>query len=158
MKGELFAYRLAPWRRQLGRVINITVIAFILAAVIMVYLSISEKMAKAKLNIQMLEWDRNAMTQQIADLTTEEGKYTAFEVMKARADKAGYVDINFYDENLYDYIIVDGYTGTGINSVRPEKKVEQFGDTFIRPEYTQSLQQWLAQKIAVGIQSYESDN
>ncbi len=153
------AYRLAPWRKQMNRIIIILMITFVLAAVIMIYLNISEKMTDKKLSIQLLQEERADYSRQIADLTTDEGRLTAYKKMQERAAAAGYIDINFYDEDEYSYVIVDGYTGTGINT---EEKIPEAADmgvvSLIKPEYTESLQEWLYNSIATGIESYEITN
>lgn len=153
------AYRLAPWRKQMMRILVILMATFGLACVTMIYLSISEKMTDAKLRIQVLQEERAAYSREIADLTTEEGIRTAYKMMQDRAEKAGFTDIDFTDNTQYEYVVVDGYTGTGINTV------EQTADvpltevvSLIRPEYTESLQEWLYKRIATGIESYEVTN
>ena len=56
-------------------------------------------------------------------------------------------------------MIVDGYTGTGINSVENYVEIPQSAVvSLIRPEYTESLQEWLYNRITTGIQSYEVTN
>ena len=153
------AYRLAPWRKQMNRIIAVLMVTFILAAVIMIYLNISEKMTDRKLSIQLLQEERADYSRQIADLTTDEGRLTAFKKMQERALAAGYMDIDFYDEDQYSFVIIDGYTGAGINT---EEKIPEVGDSeiisLIKPEYTESLQEWLYKRIATGIESYEITN
>lgn len=153
------AYRLAPWRKQMKRILGILMATFVAACVTMVYLSISEKMTDAKLRIQVLQEERAAYSREIADLTTEEGIRTAYKMMQDRAEKAGFTEIDFSDNSQYEYVVVDGYTGTGINTV------EELSDmpltevvSLIRPEYTESLQEWLYKRIATGIESYEVTN
>ena len=57
-KSNQSAYRLAPWRKQMNRIIAVLIVTIIMAAVIMIYLNISEKMTDKKLNIQILQEDR----------------------------------------------------------------------------------------------------
>lgn len=153
------AYRLAPWRKQMNRILTILMITFALAAVTLVYLSISERMTDIKLRIQLLHEDRANYSRQIADLTTDEGILTAYKKMQERAEEAGFSEIDFTDDSQYEYVIVDGYTGTGINTV--SQPVETGGTeviSLIKPEYTQSLQDWLYKNITTGIESYEITN
>ena len=153
------AYRLAPWRKQMQRIIVILGLTIIIAAVALVYLSISERMTDAKLQIQLLQEERADYSRQIADLTTEEGILTSYQAMQKRAEEMGFTEIDFYDENQYEFVIIDGYTGAGINTV-PEE-MEFTGEeivSLIRPEYTESLQEWLLKRISTGIESYEVTN
>ena len=153
------AYRLAPWRKQMQRIITILMVTFAAAAVTMIYLSISEKMTNANLRIQQLQNERSEYSRTIADLTTDEGVLTAYKNMQDRAEKAGFTDIDFYDEDQFAYVIVDGYTGTGINTESEPQKIPQSEVvSLIKPEYTESLQEWLYKRITTGIESYEVTN
>ena len=153
------AYRLAPWRKQMKRILGILMVTFVVACVTLVYLSISEKMTDAKLRIQLLQEERAAYSREIADLTTEEGIRTAYKMMQDRAEKAGFMDIDFYDNSQYEYVVVDGYTGTGINTVEETADIPLTEVvSLIRPEYKESLQEWLYNRIALGIESYEVTN
>ena len=153
------AYRLAPWRKQMKRILTILIVTFMVAGVTMVYLSISERMTDIKLRIQLLQEERADFSRQIADLTTDEGILTAYRAMQKRAEQAGFTDIDFYDDDQYAYVIVDGYTGTGINSEAPASEVPLTEVvSLIKPEYTESLQEWLYRRIITGIESYEVTN
>ncbi len=153
------AYRLAPWRKQMKRILGILMATFAVACITLVYLSISEKMTDAKLRIQLLQEERAAYSREIADLTTEEGIRTAYKMMQDRAEKAGFTDIDFYDNSQYEYVVVDGYTGTGINTVEEPADIPLTEVvSLIRPEYKESLQEWLYKRIATGIESYEVTN
>lgn len=150
---------MAPWRKQMKRILTILLVTFIIAAVTMVYLSISERMTDIKLRIQMLQEERADYSRQIADLTTDEGILTAFKTMQKRAEDAGFTDIDFYDEDQYTYVIVDGYTGTGINTeVSGSEAPQTEMISLVKPEYTQSLQEWLYDRVMTGIESYEVTN
>ena len=153
------AYRLAPWRKQMKRILGILMATFAVACITLVYLSISEKMTDAKLRIQLLQEERAAYSREIADLTTEEGIRTAYKMMQDRAEKAGFTDIDFYDNSQYEYVVVDGYTGTGINTVEEPADIPLTEVvSLIRPEYKESLQEWLYKRIATGIESYDVTN
>ena len=141
------------------RIFTILIIVFALASVMLVYLSISEKMTDANLKIQELQAERSEYSEKIADLTTDEGILTAYKALLSRAQAMGFSEINFYDESQYEYVVVNGYTGTGIHTKetapdRPETEVV----SLIKPEYTESLQDWLVKQISTGIESYEITN
>ena len=150
---------MAPWRKQMQRIFMIFLATFLAAAVTLIYLNISERMTDVNLRIQVLQEERAEYSRDIADLTTEEGILTAYKKMQERAEKAGFTEIDFTDNSQYEYVVVDGYTGTGINTV--EQAVEMpivEVVSLIRPEYTESLQEWLYTRITTGIESYESTN
>ena len=137
----------------------ILMVTFLVAAVILVYLSISERMTDVKLRIEMLQTERSSFSRSIADLTTDEGMLTAYKMMRNRAEKAGFTDIDFTDNSQYEYVVIDGYTGTGINSVENYAEVPPSEVvSLIRPEYTESLQDWLYKRITMGLESYEVTN
>ena len=153
------AYRLAPWRKQMQRILTILLLTFIIAAVTLVYLSISERMTDINMRIQSLQTERADYSRNIADLTTDEGILTAYKTMKERASRAGFTEIDFDDDDQYAYVIVDGYTGTGINTELPSQDAPLPEIvSLIKPEYTESLQEWLFKRISTGIESYEVTN
>ncbi len=153
------AYRIAPWRKQMQRIITILLLTFAAACVTLVYLSISERMTDINMQIQALQEERAEYSRNIAALTTDEGILTSYKTMQERAARAGFTEIDFDDEDQYTYVIIDGYTGTGINT---EAHVQETSMTevvsLIKPEYTQSLQDWLYNRISTGIESYEVTN
>ncbi len=152
------AYRLAPWRKQMQKIFTIVVIILAIAVVTLIYLNISERMTDAKLRIQVLQEERSDYSRKVADLTTDEGRLTSYKQMQERAKKAGFIDIDFTDDSTYEYVIVDGYTGTGINTESEAQEESAPVVSLIKPEYTESFQEWLARQISTGIESYEIDN
>ena len=141
------------------RIISILLLTFVAAAVTMVYLSISERMTNANLRIQELQSERSEYSRTIADLTTDEGVLTAFKAMQTRAERAGFTEIDFTDDDQYAYVIVDGYTGTGIHTESIGRDTSSHEVvSMIKPEYTESLQDWLYKQIMTGLESYEVTN
>lgn len=153
------AYRMAPWRKQMQKIFTILLFTFVAACITLVYLSISERMTDINMQIQSLQEERAEYSRNIADLTTDEGILTSYKTMQERAARAGFTEIDFDDENQYAYVIVDGYTGTGINTENPVQETSRTEIvSLIKPEYTQSLQEWLYNRISTGIESYEVTN
>ena len=153
------AYRLAPWRKQMKRIITILMATFVLAAVMLVYLSISERMTDINYKIQQLESTRAEYSRLIADTTTDEGVLTSYRTMQSKAEQAGFSEIDFYDDSQYAFVIVDGYTGLGINTEFQAPEIPQTEIvSLIKPEYRESLQEWLYKRITTGIESYEVTN
>ncbi len=154
------AYRMAPWRKQMKRIITILLVTFGTACVMLVYLSISERMTDINMKIQALQEERAEYSRNIADLTTDEGILTAYKTMQERAARAGFTEIDFEDNDQYAYVIVDGYTGAGINTEPQIQEPSSLTEivSLIKPEYTESLQEWLYKRISTGIESYEVTN
>ena len=141
------------------KILTILLLTFAIAAVTLVYLSISERMTDINMKIQELQSERAEYSRNIADLTTDEGILTAYKTMQQRAENAGFMDIDFEDETQYAYVIIDGYTGTGINTEPPVTDAPRPEIiSLIKPEYTESLQEWLFKRISTGIESYEVTN
>lgn len=156
MRSDNYAYRLAPWRKQVKMILTIIFTALFAAVIAMVYLSISADMTDVKLKIQVLQEDRNALARDIADLITEEGILTSYARMEERAKEAGFYEIDFANEDIYSYVVMDGYSGVGMTPETSVKIPQAMSEGLIKPEYSQSLQQWLSERIAVGILSNES--
>lgn len=148
---------MAPWQKQIRQITGIVIVALAIFGVAMLYLSVSESMTDIKLQLEVMQDTRNEYAQRIADLITDRGMLTSYNTMKKRAEKAGYREIDYQNDSLYRYMIVDGYSGTGIRSRETRIPGNTASDSLMRPEYTQSLQQWLAERIAIGKESYEID-
>lgn len=148
-------HRRAPWRKQVGTIIKIVTIVAVGAISMMCYLSVSARMTDKKLRIETLQEERSERSRQVADLTTDEGVLTSYESMMKRAQDAGYVPIDFTNQDEYTYLIIDGYNGTGVKGVPRATENEPVGGSLLKPEYTVSLWQWLQEQIAVGIRSNE---
>ena len=141
------------------RILIILLVTFVVAVVTAIYLTVSERMTDVKLQIQLLQEDRADYSRQIADKTTDEGILTAYKTMQERAAQAGFTDIDFTDSSQYEYVVVNGYTGAGINTVeQPQEAPSSEVVSLVKPEYTESLQDWLVNRISTGIESYEITN
>lgn len=147
MKTDQHAYRLAPWRKQVKGILSVLLFLIGIFCVTMIYLSYSAQLTKMKLDIQTLHAERSELSRTIADMIMQEGQLTAFAAMETRARRAGYFDINFRDEETYTYLLVPGFTGeyhTGLDSVIRQ---ENIAISPIKPEYSQSLQQWISENV-----------
>lgn len=141
------------------RILTILLLTFVAAAVTLIYLSISERMTDVNLRIQTLQNERSGFSNTIADLTSEEGALTAYRTMQERAEAAGFHEIDYNDDSQYAYVVIDGYTGTGVNTESQSREVP--GTEYVslvKPEYTESLQDWLYRRITTGFESYEITN
>ncbi len=79
---QQYAYRLAPWRKQIKNMINILIGLFSVACIASIYLYFSAEMTDMKLQIQILHDERNDLTRTIADCLTREGILNSFSEMQ----------------------------------------------------------------------------
>ena len=147
MKTEQHAYRLAPWRKQLKSIINILLVLVLGACIASVYLNYSAQMTDMKLQIQILHDQRNELTRTIADYVTREGILTSYALMEKKATQAGYIKIDFDDEDIYTYLPIPGYIPD--IDILSERSVQlpPLPVSPLKPEYTESLQQYIFQKL-----------
>lgn len=146
---EQYAFRQAPWRKQLKRIMNFLIILSISAGVSLLYLSYSAQMTDMKLQIQVLHEDRNELTRTIADYVTREGILTSFSYLEQKALQTGYQPIDYYNEDIYQYQLVEGYYGE--KTVASDRTLEKIPLPVspLRPEYSLSLRQWLKSQLTV---------
>ncbi|MHC1771358.1 MAG: hypothetical protein AB9907_06390 [Flexilinea sp.] len=149
MKTSQYAYRLAPWRKQIQNIINVLMVLILVACVTMVYLFYSAQMTKMKLQIQTLHAERSDLSRTIADYITKEGKITAFAEMEKRALQAGYIDIDILDEEVYSYVLVPGFSKDFYSGLEVVNQRVAAPVSAVKPEYTESLQQWLNGEISI---------
>lgn len=101
-----------------------------------------------KLQIQILHDDRNNLTRTIADYLTREGILNSFSEMEKKAVQAGYQPIDLYNEDIYEYVLIPGYTSNhaiGLDRIVQKNPVPV---SPLKYEYTESLQQWLVNELA----------
>ena len=145
------AYRLAPWKKQARLILRVALALVFVSVIVMIYLSVSAELTRVKMETEVLHEERNTLLQDIANGETQEGKLTAYNVMKERAKEAGYFEVDTLNEDVCEYVVVDGYTGKisldfkNDNSLKPS-----ITSALIKPEYTISLQQWLLDQLKKG--------
>ena len=149
MKTEQHAYRLAPWRKQLQNILNILLVLVFGASIALVYLYYSAQMTDMKLQIQVLHEDRNTLTRNIADYVTRQGVLSSFDAMEKKATQAGFVKIDFDNEDIYSYMLVPGYVPESASGLNREIKRQPLPVTPLKPEYTESLQHYLLKNLPI---------
>ncbi len=147
METKPYAYRLAPWRKQVNRILSVLLLLIGIFCITMIYLSYSAQLTEVKLEIQVLHQERSDLSRTIADMIMQEGSLTAFTEMENRARRAGYVDIDFRDEDSYTYLPVPGFTGAYHSGLDSVIRQENIAVSSIKPEYSQTLQQWLNENL-----------
>lgn len=141
------AYRTPPWKKQTKTILEIITIGIVALIIAMGYLYFSAQLSEIRINIQSLHAKRNSLIRQIAEYQTRTGALTSFSMMRQRAENAGYIDIDFYNHDLYEYVVLDGYNPNNryndANNFRPVPPPV----SPLRPEYTISLQQVLEREL-----------
>ncbi len=151
MKDNQNEYRLAPWRKQVKTIFEVMAILIIGFFIIMAYLKISADLTKVKLETQVLHEQRSLLLRQIANSVTQEGRLTAFTDIEKKAEAAGYKPIDMKDEDQYSYVIIDGYTGENYTELANIAQSSNVLSGVIKPEYTESLQDWLTSQYGISI-------
>jgi hypothetical protein len=140
----IHAYKVAPWRIQRQWIGNVLLGVVALAMVATLYLDVTAKAAIAGREIQDLNADILTSQQASADLQTELASLTSAGMMELRALELGFRPMT--PEEL-EYLIVPGYSAP-----RPEilasAQLPQMSAPTIPPEYTESLLDWLDERIA----------
>lgn len=137
------AYKQAPWRIATQQGALILIVAILAASILWVMVSVTVQAAAAGLEIQQLERKREALQRQIAALRTEIANATSTDRVKERAAALGFEPLD--PENI-TYIIAPGYPGREpLNETAQTVAVKQ--PRLIKPDYTQSLWEWLLQGV-----------
>ncbi len=138
------AYRQAPWRVQLQRLGYFALAIIMVLLVAALYLNISAQAATAGLDFQGLEFQRQSIQRQIADLDATLAQVTSEESMLARAEALGFKPIA---SNQAVYVVVPGYIGRQGAALAPVPDSNMLAEPIIKPSYTQSLWEFLNQGI-----------
>ena len=139
----VYAYKQAPWRiqRQWIGMFLLTVLG--LAMVASLYLDITAQAALAGREIQNLSADITTIQQSNADLETRIAALTSTHTMEQRATTLGYQPL---DSNQVQFIVVPGYSAPQSIPLASAPSPRTSAAT-IEPEYTQSLLDWLDQRL-----------
>lgn len=137
------AYKQAPWRIATQRGVLFLIVAILAASILWVMVSVTVQAAAAGLEIQQLEREREILQRQIAGLRTEIANQTSAERIKERAAALGFEPLQ--PENI-TYIVVPGYPGREPLNETAQTSVEK-QPRLIKPDYTQSLWEWLLQGV-----------
>ncbi len=138
------AYKIAPWRVQRQWIGNILLAVVALAMIAALYLDVTAQAAIAGREIQDLTAAIAASQQASADLQTELAVLTSASVMEERAQSLGFRAI---EPDEVEYLVVPGYAAPQpeILAAAPQP---QLSAPSIPPEYTQSLLDWMDQRIS----------
>jgi hypothetical protein len=141
------AYRQAPWRLQTRNMLGLLVGLVIVLVVAAIYLSISGQAAQAGVEARFLEYDREIAKRNIAHLEARYGQLTSLQVMLPRAKELGFQEPNPDD---IVYVVVPGYYGRPTFVEAPPPGAGRAQVPIIKPEYRQSIWDWLFKSYLTG--------
>lgn len=138
------AYAQAPWRKQLQWIGLFMLGLILLAMVAGIYLSVSAQASTTGREIQIMYAEMEEIRRNIEDMESQIAFLVSNSQMEKRAEELGFVPI---DSDEIFYILVPGY-------IKPDHAIlaEPPGSTLpvvptISPEYTQSLFEWLSDRV-----------
>ena len=138
------AYRQAPWRVQLQRLGYVALAILMVLLVAALYLNISATAATAGLDFQGLEFQRESLEREIANLDATLALVSSEDTMLARAQAMGFAPISM---DKVVYVVVPGYVDRQPASFAPVPDANMLAEPIIKPSYTQSLWEFLNQGI-----------
>ncbi|MCS7011603.1 MAG: hypothetical protein N2049_10395 [Anaerolineales bacterium] len=138
--------RQAPWRIQRQWVGLLLLILVVVVLLSVIYLNVTVQATVTGREIQFLNHSIEENTRRNADLSTELAALTSVEAMRSRAEALGYQPVELEEVT---YLIVPGYHGKppvnlSVPSSRPSPSL-------LRPEYYETLFDWITRQIAVGV-------
>jgi cell division protein FtsL len=139
MRNITYAYKQAPWRKQLQGAAWVLVVLVIFVMIAIAYLSISAKTYAAGIAIQSLQSEQEALSNEIADLHNKLGSSTSYKIMTEKASKKGYEIIS--DSSRIVYLEVPGYVepSPDIDVPKDNSNRNTYSGTIIKSVYTRSL-------------------
>jgi len=154
------AYLQAPWRRQLQIALTFLLVLISVAIVAYIYLSVTTRAAAVGREIQYMqvqmagyhgltEQDTGSMPieelkQNIANLESQLGQLTSFEVMDERAKELGLEPAN---PDQIVYMEIPGYQGKQPAVMAPPPEPVIVSAAGISPSFRESLIEWLEMEI-----------
>jgi cell division protein FtsL len=138
------AYSLTPWRKQVQGIGLFLAILVVCALTAGIYLNVTARAATVGRQIQRLRNQIEEVEQNIADKESKLASLTSAVEMERRAQELGFRPARF-DEIVY--IEVPGYTGR--HSVTLASPPQNFAPVSpaLSPAFTQSLLDWIGEKI-----------
>ena len=139
----IHAYKQAPWRvqRQYAGAFLLFVIGASMVAAL--YLTVSARAAVTGREIQELRVEITALQRNNADLETQLADLTSTAVMEQRALQLGYRPVK---PGELQYLAVPGFVAPEPGILLEAQDVASF-ERIIPSEYTQSLIEWLDERI-----------
>ncbi len=139
------AYKEAPWRVQVKRIAAFLSAMIAIAIVAGLYLNITAQTAAAGVEARKLEKQRDELMRQNSDLRTQLGFMSSRVEMERRARELGYEPVN---PDQLEYMVIEGYPGRDSIRLASPPSPLQTSRPLLKPDYTQSLGEWLMNKMA----------
>lgn len=139
------AFKQAPWRVQMQRIGLVLTGLVSFALIAGLYLSISASTYAVGVEVKELDWFKEELLRQNADLSTQKARLLSSTEMKRRAQEMGFISPSPQE---FVYIVVEGYQGRQLEipPKPPKSDVKQY---LIKPDYRQSLWEYLFQGILI---------
>ena len=138
------AYSQAPWRKQLQWIGLFMLVLILLAMVAGIYLSVSARASTAGREIQIMYRQMEDVSRNIEDLETHLAFMLSNTEMEKRAEELGFYPIE--SEEIF-YILVPGYADPKQVILAEPPGSSLPSSPTISPEYTQSLFDWLSERV-----------
>ena len=142
----IHAYKQAPWRVQ-RQYIGAFLLAVVgLSMIAALYLDVTARAAVAGREIQELRFEIAALQRANADLETQLADLTSTVEMERRALELGYRPVR---PGELDYVAVPGFAAPEPDILSAAQDAAPYSQV-LPVEYTQSLIEWMDDRIAVG--------
>ena len=136
MQNIKYAYKQAPWRKQLRGLAWLLVVLVVFVMIAIAYLNISAKTYAAGIEIQSMQSEQEILSNDIADLHNQLGSATAYQVMSGKANEKGYQIIS--NSSRIVYLKIPGYIEPALEIEVPKKNAVN-PEPAIKSIYTRSL-------------------
>ncbi len=139
------AYKEAPWRVQVKRIALFLSALIGIAIIAGLYLNITAQTAATGVEARKLEKQRDELMRRNSDLKTQLGSMSSRAEMERRARELGYEPVH---PDQLEYMIIEGYPGRDTVRLASPPSPLQTSRPLLKPDYTQSLGEWLMNKMA----------
>ena len=136
IQGLKFAYKQAPWRKQLRGIAAILLCLVIFILVAIANLNVSARTYEAGLTTTSLTAEAEKLNQSIADMRVKLSTITTYQVMTKKAAEMGYQTAG-NDNKLF--FVIPGYQEPELVISAPVTLEKPANPSVVKPAYTQSL-------------------
>jgi cell division protein FtsB len=144
VQGITQAYSQAPWRKQLQWIGLFMLVLILVAMVAGIYLSVSAQASTAGREIQIMYGEMEDIRRSIEDSESQLAFLNSNAVMEERAEELGFSQVE--SDDIF-YILVPKYINPGQIVLADPPGATMPTVPTISPEYTESLVEWLSDRI-----------
>jgi cell division protein FtsL len=149
VKSVTQAYSQAPWRKQVKYIVLSLLMVVFAALVAGVYLSVTARAATYGREILLMQTKIDDQELVIADMKTQLADITSATAMQNRASDLGFEPI---EKGQAEYILVPGYTPREALNLAPPPSPVTAVAASLPPGYTESLIDWVRQRLLLTVQ------